>query len=119
MKLSDPLTGFRLPKTMLATVDLFCAKQDLTRSQLFRRSIVEYLKNQNAIVTEVNPTEPQHRGPLSFSNDSGDGRRMYKEKTWKKSYDTKAAVEGFETVFSGALSQLGETASHWGRRDRG
>jgi hypothetical protein len=42
---------------MLATVDSFCAKQDLTRSQLFRRSIVEYLKNRNAIVTDVNPTE--------------------------------------------------------------
>jgi len=57
LKPSEPSTGFRLSETMLATVDSFCAKQDLTRSQLFRRSIAEYLKNQNAIVTDVNPTE--------------------------------------------------------------
>jgi hypothetical protein len=31
---------------MLATVDLLCHQQDLTRSQVYRRSITEYLKNQ-------------------------------------------------------------------------
>jgi metal-responsive CopG/Arc/MetJ family transcriptional regulator len=54
VKLSDPSTAFRLPQAVLATVDSFCAKQDLTRSQIFRRSVVEYLKSQNIeIITEA------------------------------------------------------------------
>ena len=40
MKISDPSTAFRLPQAVLATVDSLCAKQDLTRSQVYRRSIV-------------------------------------------------------------------------------
>ena len=59
MKVSDPATAFRLPKTILATVDAICAREDLTRSQVFRRSVVEYLKNQNAIVTDPNAPKPQ------------------------------------------------------------
>ena len=60
MKLSDPSTAFRIPKVLLATVDSVCAKNDLTRSQVFRRSITEYLKNLNIeIISEVKPTEPQ------------------------------------------------------------
>jgi predicted transcriptional regulator len=54
VKLSDPSTAFRLPQAVLAAVDSFCAKQDLTRSQIFRRSVVEYLKSQNIkIITEA------------------------------------------------------------------
>jgi hypothetical protein len=37
-------TAFRLPQGLLATVDLICDQQDLTRSQVYRRSIMEYLK---------------------------------------------------------------------------
>ena len=60
MKISDPPTAFRLPKRVLATVDLICAREDLTRSQVFRRSIVEYLKNQNVSEnTDVNAPKPQ------------------------------------------------------------
>ena len=59
LKVSDPATAFRLPKTILATVDAICAREDLTRSQVFRRSVVEYLKNQNAIVTDPNAPKPQ------------------------------------------------------------
>ena len=45
---------------MLATVDSICAKQDLTRSQVFRRSVMEYLKSQSiASNMDVNPTEAQ------------------------------------------------------------
>jgi polyphosphate kinase len=66
MKISDPITGFRLPRTMLATVDSLCAKQDLTRSQVFRRSVTEYLKSQNAIVTDVNLREPQRSWPTEL-----------------------------------------------------
>ena len=62
MKLSDPLTAFRLPKGLLATVDLLCRQQDLTRSQVFRRSITEYLKRQNIeIMAEANRPEPNQR----------------------------------------------------------
>jgi hypothetical protein len=41
------LTAFRLPQKVLEAVDLACGQSDLTRSQIFRRSIVEYLKAQN------------------------------------------------------------------------
>jgi predicted transcriptional regulator len=37
-------TAFRLPRDMLATIDCLCEEMDLTRSQLLRRSITEYLK---------------------------------------------------------------------------
>ena len=58
MRISDPATAFRIPKTILATVDAICAKQDLTRSQVFRRSVVEYLKRRKGtMTTEVNPPE--------------------------------------------------------------
>ena len=70
LKSSDPSTGFRLPKTMLATVDSICAKQDLTRSKLFRRSILEYLSRQNATVTEVQPPEPQRPWPAELFSTS-------------------------------------------------
>jgi hypothetical protein len=54
------LTAFRLPNGVLATVDLICDQQDLTRSQIFRRSIIEYLKNQQVeIVKPTPPAEPQ------------------------------------------------------------
>jgi predicted transcriptional regulator len=59
LKISDPPTAFRIPKAILATVDMICARQDLTRSQVFRRSVMEYLKSQNAIIADVNAPKPQ------------------------------------------------------------
>ena len=50
-------TAFRLPQGLLATVDVICNKQDLTRSQVFRRSITEYLKNQQVEIVAA-ATEP-------------------------------------------------------------
>jgi predicted transcriptional regulator len=66
LKISDPATAFRLKKTILATIDLICAEQDLTRSQLYRRSIMEYLKRQNAIAADVNPPESQRTWPTEL-----------------------------------------------------
>ena len=66
MKISDPIAGFRLPKTMLAKVDLICVHQDLTRSQVFRRSVMEYLKSQNAISADVNQPEPRPAWPAAL-----------------------------------------------------
>ena len=67
MKVSDPPTAFRLPKTILATVDAMCARQDLTRSQVFRRSVVEFLKRQNVPTsTDVNQSEPQQAWPAEL-----------------------------------------------------
>jgi predicted transcriptional regulator len=63
LKISDPATAFRLPQRILATVDAICAREDLTRSQVFRRSIMQYLKNQKAIVTEVSPPSGQQAWP--------------------------------------------------------
>jgi hypothetical protein len=62
-------SNYRFPaaKTMLATVDAFCAKQDLTRSQVFRRGIMEYLKTQNVPMTaDMNPPEPQRSWPTEL-----------------------------------------------------
>ena len=42
----DKSTAFRLPNGLLTTVDIICEKQDITRSQLYRRSLMEYIKNQ-------------------------------------------------------------------------
>ena len=38
-------TAFRLPKELLSTIDTICNELDLTRSQLFRRSITEFIKS--------------------------------------------------------------------------
>ena len=54
--------GFSTKKTILATVDEICAREDLTRSQVFRRSVMEYLKRQNVPTsTDVDPPEPQYQ----------------------------------------------------------
>jgi hypothetical protein len=64
LKLPDPSSAFRLPKGLLATIDAFCEQQDLTRSQFYRRSIMEYLKRQSVpMTTDVNGPEPQRTWP--------------------------------------------------------
>ena len=40
----DSSTAFRLPKELLASIDSICNDLDLTRSQLFRRSVTEFIK---------------------------------------------------------------------------
>lgn len=44
---SDRLTAFRLSTKLLAEVDVVRRKLDLTRSQLFRRSIVEFIERRD------------------------------------------------------------------------
>jgi predicted transcriptional regulator len=64
LKISDPTTGFRLPRTMLAAVDSLCAQQDVTRSQFFRRSIIEFLRRQDDTITSgMNSREPTQAWP--------------------------------------------------------
>jgi hypothetical protein len=59
LKLPDPISAFRLPKALLTNVDVICAQEDLTRSQLYRRSVIEYLKRQKIdIVREATSAEP-------------------------------------------------------------
>ena len=41
----DSSTAFRLPKELLSTIDSICDEMDLTRSQLFRRSVTEFIKS--------------------------------------------------------------------------
>jgi metal-responsive CopG/Arc/MetJ family transcriptional regulator len=41
----DSRTGFRLPRELLASIDAVCNEQDLTRSQVFRRSITQFIKS--------------------------------------------------------------------------
>ena len=40
----DKLTAFRLSAGLLEAVDSICAQDDITRSQLFRRCIMDYAK---------------------------------------------------------------------------
>jgi metal-responsive CopG/Arc/MetJ family transcriptional regulator len=37
-------TAFRLSRELLGEVDAICGSEDLTRSQLFRRATLEYLR---------------------------------------------------------------------------
>ena len=55
----DASTAFRLPQKVLEAVDLACGRSDLTRSQIFRRSIVDYLKAQNIEVAAAPEQEPR------------------------------------------------------------
>jgi hypothetical protein len=43
-EMTDCFTAFRVSKSLLAQIDKACQELDLTRSQLFRRSVDEYLK---------------------------------------------------------------------------
>ena len=64
---SRPVDGLSTTKNDACDhLDSVCAKQDLTRSQLFRRSIMEYLKSQNAIVTDVKAPEPSAAWPAEL-----------------------------------------------------
>jgi metal-responsive CopG/Arc/MetJ family transcriptional regulator len=58
---ADAHTAFRLPQELLATIDNLCDQLDLTRSQLFRRCVMEYLKKRShdRTLPEVNETEKQ------------------------------------------------------------
>jgi hypothetical protein len=49
----DRLAAFRLPATLMQTVDAICKNQDITRSQFFRRCIVEYA-NRHQLVDSTN-----------------------------------------------------------------
>jgi metal-responsive CopG/Arc/MetJ family transcriptional regulator len=44
LKSADAHAAFRVPKDLLAIVDEICIERDLTRSQLFRRSVAEYIQ---------------------------------------------------------------------------
>jgi predicted transcriptional regulator len=52
--MNDRLTAFRLPDYLLRRVDDFCDRYDFTRSQFFRRSIVEFIDRHGVEVEAVN-----------------------------------------------------------------
>ena len=41
----DSRTGFRLSKELLSSINSICEKMDLSRSQLFRKSINQFIKS--------------------------------------------------------------------------
>jgi predicted transcriptional regulator len=43
-KSTDAHAAFRVSRDLLAIVDEICIEHDLTRSQIFRRSIAEYVR---------------------------------------------------------------------------
>jgi hypothetical protein len=38
-------TAFRLPIVLLRTVDRYCGENDVTKSQFFRRALIDRVKN--------------------------------------------------------------------------
>jgi hypothetical protein len=52
--MNDRLTAFRLPAALLSEVNDFCDRYDFTRSQFFRRSIVEFIDRHGVEVEAVN-----------------------------------------------------------------
>ena len=40
----DSHAAFRLPKELLSSVDSICNRFDLTRSQIFRKSVTQFIK---------------------------------------------------------------------------
>jgi metal-responsive CopG/Arc/MetJ family transcriptional regulator len=55
----DSSTAFRLPKELLSTIDSICDEMDLTRSQLFRRSVTEFIKSRGHERNVQNPNNAQ------------------------------------------------------------
>ena len=51
--MNNRLTAFRLPDYLLRRVDDFCDRYDFSRSQFFRRSIVEFI-DRDGLVEAVN-----------------------------------------------------------------
>jgi hypothetical protein len=70
LNVSDPATAFRLPKKILAIVDAICAREDLTRSQVFRRGVIQYLKSQNAIIADSDAPKPQEEWFAEWNRES-------------------------------------------------
>ena len=80
MKIPDPPTAFRIPKAILATVDTICAREDLTRSQVFRRSVMEYLKSQNASLRTSTHLNRKENGSQSGMRVGTESHQVNKEK---------------------------------------
>jgi metal-responsive CopG/Arc/MetJ family transcriptional regulator len=64
----DSRTGFRLPRELLASIDAVCNEQDLTRSQVFRKCVTQFIKSvgdnrnvQNLGIAQMTQVE-QHSG---------------------------------------------------------
>ena len=53
----DAHVAFHLPNGWLSKINSVCESLDLTRSQLFRRSIAEYLKAFNATTPDTKEHE--------------------------------------------------------------
>jgi hypothetical protein len=41
----DIRAGFRLPRELLASIDAVCHELDLTRSQIFRKCVTQFIKS--------------------------------------------------------------------------
>jgi hypothetical protein len=74
MHLIQPLnfkvsSAFRLPQAVLEKVDQVCDQQDMTRSQVFRRSIVQFLKSQSIEQPSVLPDTTKDWAQRSLKRD--------------------------------------------------
>jgi metal-responsive CopG/Arc/MetJ family transcriptional regulator len=60
--------AFRMPEQLREAVDAYCEQQDMTRSQFLRRSILNYLKQQNVdfVIERKLPAKPKQER-LSFA----------------------------------------------------
>jgi metal-responsive CopG/Arc/MetJ family transcriptional regulator len=48
-------TGFRLPRELLDSIDAVCSQQDLTRSQVFRKCVTQFI---NGVAENRNVQNP-------------------------------------------------------------
>jgi hypothetical protein len=67
----DPIAAFRLPAAALKSVDAICKQQDLTRSQLLRRLINQYLRKESIGMAKdqaasATPAEPEFEKSQHF-----------------------------------------------------
>jgi len=54
-------TAFRLPTTLLRTIDAYCTQHDVTRSQFYRKSIIERIKALDLDISMARPQQSEER----------------------------------------------------------
>jgi hypothetical protein len=62
LKSPDSSTAFRLPKILLSTIDAVCDREDLTRSQVYRKSLTEFLRRHNVDIKMERTSAEPHSG---------------------------------------------------------
>ncbi len=65
----DTRAGFRLPRELLASIDAVCHELDLTRSQIFRKSVTQFIKSLGDQHDVQIPTRPEQKPTTGWSQE--------------------------------------------------